>query len=862
MDKLNELHEEAIQDTKRKIKEDIFRYMETKEAAPSFDDYLNERIHYIEQLWLNVWLNKVTNFVSRSDKKSFLRDKDYEVEGVDKKVINQVFRNEMRGYKPFDVIPWLQELAQSKADQWDERYELAREGYLLRMEQDKIEAEQKKVTAEITKTLEKIFHTIKQEWYLPVRYAVAQKLVSDFKEKVRYRHVDTFMLEEQLEELGQFDPKDYRTLSEFFQELNGMIHRTLHRGRSYWEYETYYFVYEEFVSNYLLKTFPKSLLQHMTEEHFQLYQRAFDESLSSGDIRKWMQHELLDQALIYMDYLQEEYVEDLLKLSEIPYEEEAHASIYKSDVARREERKAAELAELERQRQIEERMMNDIFGREYSVSLGGNTKYVLHIGETNTGKTHHALASMKKAKSGLYLAPLRLLALEVYDRLNNDGVPCSLKTGEEEKMVPGARHVSCTVEMFYKREEYDVVVIDEAQMMADKDRGFSWYKAITKARAKEVHIIGSRNVKPMLLGLLEDCEVEVNEYSRDIPLEVEQREFSFRQAKRGDALVCFSRRRVLETASKLQNNGHSVSMIYGSMPPETRKKQMQRFIKGETRVIVATDAIGMGLNLPIRRIVFLENDKFDGTRRRTLTSQEVKQIAGRAGRKGIYDVGKVAFTKDIKMMSKLLDQEDEPVQSFAIAPTNSVFERFQKYYHDLGRFFELWEKFESPFGTQKASLFEERELYELVRGTEIEARLSMMDLYGFLHLPFSKKEPELTAQWLETMDAIISGAELPEPRLKRKNLEQQEVAYKAVGLHLLFLYRLGRGTEAIYWERLREDIADGVHESLDTEVSSMTLKCKRCGKRLPSGFKFPICDSCHYSRARKRGSRGRNSNKG
>ncbi|RIW38301.1 RNA helicase [Bacillus salacetis] len=854
MGKLTELHEEALQDTKRKIKEDIFRFMETKEEAPSFDDYLNERIHYIEQLWVNVWLNKVTNFVSRSEKKAFLREKDYEVEGIDKKVINQVFRNEMRDFQPFEVIPWLQGLADSQADQWKERYETAREGYLLRLEQDKIEDEQKRVTQEIMKSLINTFQERKQSWYLPVRFAVARKLVSDLKEKVRYEQVDTFMLEEQLKEIGPFNPEDYRTLSDFFQELNGLIHRTLHRGRSYWEYETYYFVYEEYVSQFVMKTFPKSLLSLVSEEHLNMHQSAFDVALSSSEIRKWMQHDFFDQSAIYMDHLQEEYVEDLLDLADSQNEED-HAAIYEKDVARRAERRAAELAELHRKKQEEDRMMDDIFGREYSVSLGGNTKYILHIGETNTGKTHHALESMKQAESGLYLAPLRLLALEVYDRLNNEGVPCNLKTGEEEKSVPGSRHVSCTVEMFYEKESYDVVVIDEAQMMADKDRGFSWFKAITKARAREVHIIGSRNVKPMLLGLLENCEVEINEYSRDIPLEVEQREFSLKHAKRGDALVCFSRRRVLETASKLQNSGHSVSMIYGSMPPETRKKQMQRFIKGETKVIVATDAIGMGLNLPIRRIVFLENDKFDGTRRRTLASQEVKQIAGRAGRKGIYDVGKVAFTKDIKRMAKLLEQEDEPVQSFAIAPTTSVFERFQKYHHDLGRFFELWEKFESPFGTQKASLYEERELYELVRGTEIEGRLSMMDLYGFLHLPFSKKEPELTSQWLETMDAIISGTDLPEPKLKRKNLEQQEVAYKAVGLHLLFLYRLGHRTEAIYWERLRDDIADGVHESLDTEVSTMTMKCKRCGKRLPSGFKFPICDSCHYSRVRKRGGR-------
>ena len=102
---------------------------------------------------------------------------------------------------------------------------------------------------------------------------------------------------------------------------------------------------------------------------------------------------------------------------------------------------------------------------------------------------------MKEAESGLYLAPLRLLALEVFDKLNSEGVPCTLKTGEEEKPVQGAKHISSTVEMFHEKDYFEVIVIDEAQMIADKDRGFSWYRAIMKANAKEVHIIGSKNIK-------------------------------------------------------------------------------------------------------------------------------------------------------------------------------------------------------------------------------------------------------------------------------------------------------------------------------------------------------------------------------
>jgi ATP-dependent RNA helicase SUPV3L1/SUV3 len=202
-------------------------------------------------------------------------------------------------------------------------------------------------------------------------------------------------------------------------------------------------------------------------------------------------------------------------------------------------------------------------------------------------------------------------------------------------------------------------------------------------------------------------------------------------------------------------------------------------------------------------------------------------------------------------MNKLLEQVDEPVQTFTIAPTSAVFERFQKHYRNLGTFFELWEKFEPPNGTKKASLSEERELYELIRDTEIEVRFSLMDLYGFLHLPFSAKEPKLIRQWLETVEAIAERRELPDPYIKTRNLEELELSYKAIGLHLLFLYRMGKRTEAVYWERVREEISDGVHDQLKDEIINYQKKCKRCGKKLPDNSRFQICDACHHSGHRR-----------
>lgn len=826
MSQIDAWHSKAIQYTQSKVWEDLYSYLGSKESITPFEQYITERKIYLEQIWVNVWLNFASNRIPRGEKKEFLMERDFEVEGVDRKVINHVFRQEIRDYKPFDVMEYMRTRFSIDEEKWIEVHEKSREQFLLKQEKERMEEERKKFLIQVEEELDDLLSEEYQLFYLRTRYFVAKEL----------------------KKYPQLYSNSIREIGAFFDEWTGEVHRSRYKGRTYYENVTYGEVFEEMISQYVNKIVPELVYENLNEQMKTRYQKLKGTQLSVSELFELLDHEIYEIVIDFIHLIREEYMSDLLSLADIPFEEAKHEQILEKDLAERDRRKAEELAEQKRKLEEEAHQIEYIFGQEYQPRLGRDIKYVLHIGETNTGKTHHALEQMKQAPSGLYLAPLRLLALEVYDRLNGEGVACTLKTGEEEKVALNARHFSCTVEMFHEKDYFDVVVIDEAQMIADKDRGFSWYKAITKANAREVHIVGSRNLKDMMVQLLGESNMEIKEYSRDIPLQVEKKNFTLDQTKKGDALVCFSRKRVLETASRLQNQGHKVSMIYGSMPPETRKKEMIRFIDGETKVIVSTDAIGMGLNLPIRRIVFLETEKFDGTRRRRLNSQEVKQIAGRAGRKGIYDVGKVAFTNDIKIMKHLLEQVDTPVHTFAIAPTNTVFERFQKYYRELGSFFELWDKFESPQGTKKASLSQEMELYEIIAGTEIEAHLSMMDLYGFLHLPFSTKDYGLVQQWRDTMFAIVRGEELPEPVIKRHNLEQQELSYKAIGLHLLFLYRLDKRLEATYWERVREELSDAVHESLKTEVKKMTKKCRNCGKPLPWEHNFAICDGCHFSR--------------
>lgn len=845
MELLQAIYFNALQHTKSKIYEDIDQYLSEKEIPVSFEQYKKDRAIYIEQIWENVWVNKASNKFSRHKKREFLQTKGIDAQDADKKLLNRLFRTEIAKEATFPVLEWLDEVFAENETDWQNRYEQAREQYKITLQQRNIEKAKMDLHLSLLSLMEDIVDERINEIYVYVRYHMAKSVQEILKNNVKYRKTDTIALEEELEELGDFRPEDYLKAGDFFEELTGNIHRNMYRGRWYFEYETYETVYDQKIADYAADAIQLTILKHVPAHLTQEYKQLFHKPLTGQTALEILSYVYDDIIAFCVEEVRTEYIDNLMKVAVLEFDEKHHLALLEQDIDEKEKRLAAEEEERKRREEEERRMLADIFGAEYSSEADERVRFVLHIGDTNTGKTYHALERMKQAESGIYLAPLRLLALEVYEKLNAEGYSCSLKTGEEEKLDPSAVLMSSTVEMYYNKIFYDVIVIDEAQMIADKDRGYSWYKAITNANANEVHIIASKNAKGMLLALLPENDVEIVEYEREVPLQVEKDSFQFKQVKKGDALICFSRKKVLETASRLQNAGHSVSMIYGSMPPETRKRQVQQFAEGKTKVIVSTDAIGMGLNLPIRRIVFLENEKFDGTRRRLLSSQEVKQIAGRAGRKGLYNTGHVSFLRDTEKMKRLLEKRDEPIHTFSIAPTQGVFERFQQYSRDLGMFFELWEKFINPKGTKKAELMEERELYERVRGTEIEARLPLADLYGFLHLPFSRREPGLIRQWEETMYAIIDGTELPEPRLKNGSLEELELSYKAIGLHLLFLYRLEQRTEALYWERMREEISGHVHDRLHTDVKNLTKKCKRCGKQLHWEHEFQICDVCH-----------------
>jgi ATP-dependent RNA helicase SUPV3L1/SUV3 len=308
-------------------------------------------------------------------------------------------------------------------------------------------------------------------------------------------------------------------------------------------------------------------------------------------------------------------------------------------------------------------------------------KFIALLGPTNSGKTHRAMEALAKAASGVYLAPLRLLALENYERLqaarpHGEEIKVSLITGEERRLAEGATHVASTVEMLDTKKAVEVAVIDEIQMLADRDRGAAWTTAVCGAPAKVVYLVGAPEARRAIEALAERLEVplEVHVLKRMAPLEMEpQAVRKLSNLRRGDAVIAFSRREVLNWRDMITEKGFSVATVYGNLSPEVRRAQAERFREGQADIVVGTDALAMGLNLPIARIVMTTAVKYNGVEEEEISAALAKQIAGRAGRFGVHEEGFVAGYDDDThyVMRALMKEKIPPVAAtgFAVAPS-------------------------------------------------------------------------------------------------------------------------------------------------------------------------------------------------
>ncbi len=266
------------------------------------------------------------------------------------------------------------------------------------------------------------------------------------------------------------------------------------------------------------------------------------------------------------------------------------------------------------------------------LDLEGRTGITAILGPTNTGKTHQAIERMLRFRSGMIGLPLRLLAREVYDRVaaRAGAQAVALITGEEKRIPRQPRYYVCTVEAMPLQRPVAFLAVDEVQLAAHRERGHVFTDRLLRARGlKETLFLGADTVAPLLKRLVPSARFE--SYPRFSTL-------SYAGPRRlaalppRSAVVAFSADRVYELAERLKQRHGGTAVVLGALSPRTRNAQVAMYQAGEVQHMVATDAIGMGLNLDLDHVALSGLRKFDGAQRRALDAAEVGQIAGRAGR--------------------------------------------------------------------------------------------------------------------------------------------------------------------------------------------------------------------------------------
>eukprot|EP00803_Ostreobium_quekettii_P007030 evm.model.scf_827.5 EVM.evm.TU.scf_827.5 scf_827:49902-60555(+) len=409
----------------------------------------------------------------------------------------------------------------------------------------------------------------------------------------------------------------------------------------------------------------------------------------------------------------------------------------------------------------------------YPISRALQRRIIYHAGPTNSGKTHNALAAFKAAGSGIYCGPLRLLAMEVYDTCNQGGLHCNLLTGQEQKQVPGARHTSCTVEMARLQRRHDVCVIDEIQCLEDEQRGFAWTRALQGIPANEVHLCGDQSALPLVRQLCHhmDEEVEVKYYERFTTLKAEDSHLvnGYADVQPGDCVVCFSRKEIFDIKRIIEvESCQKVCVVYGALPPETRRQQARLFNEPGNGfdVLVASDAVGMGLNLNIRRVIFHTLEKHEGRTRVPISAMQIKQIAGRAGRRNsVYPDGLVTCLnkEDLDRVAEVLSSPPGggPMPAAGLFPEFPQIELFasQMPSEDLSTL--LWRLSEEAKLDGLYFLCKNEGMMQIAKMLQGIPQLSLRDRYTFCMAPANTRDPRVMASIKEFATVYSRGYPVP-----------------------------------------------------------------------------------------------------
>ena len=300
-------------------------------------------------------------------------------------------------------------------------------------------------------------------------------------------------------------------------------------------------------------------------------------------------------------------------------------------------------------------------------------KIIALLGPTNTGKTHVAIQKMLEHDTGIFGLPLRLLAREVYEKcIEKVGIEkVALITGEE-KIIPGtAQYFICTVESMPKDKEVDFVAIDEIQMCADRERGHIFTQRMLEARGTKVTMfLGSQVMASIINDLIKEVEFEKKERYSSLSYSGIKK---ISRLDRKVAIIAFSIEEVYAIAELVRRQKGGAAVIMGSLSPKTRNSQVGLYQSGDVDYLIATDAIGMGLNMDINEIYFSNLKKFDGKKTRRLNLVEMSQIAGRAGR--YKNDGGFGTTGDCETLNS---DEIEKIEKHQLPDTKMIYWRNSK----------------------------------------------------------------------------------------------------------------------------------------------------------------------------------------
>jgi ATP-dependent RNA helicase SUPV3L1/SUV3 len=468
------------------------------------------------------------------------------------------------------------------------------------------------------------------------------------------------------------------------------------------------------------------------------------------------------------------------------------------------------------------------------------------LGPTNTGKTHRAVERMLEHETGMIGLPLRLLAREVYDRVSArlGAAHVALVTGEERRIPARPRYWVCTVEAMPGERRVDFLAVDEIQLAAHRERGHVFTDRLLNARGRvETWFLGADTLRPLLTKLVSG--VAVRRHPR-----LSRLSFSgpstLGQLPRRSAVVAFSMARVYEIAEALRRRRGGAAVVLGALSPRARNAQVEMFQSGEVDHMVATDAIGMGLNLDLSHVAFADLEKFDGRRLRRLDPAELAQIAGRAGRHandGTFGT--------LAPLPPLPPPVVRAIETHRFPPERTLVWRSSDLdFTSLDALVASLERSPPGPGLERVARADDwRALLSLRRDPEVVARASdperVRTLWDACQIPdYRQLMPEAHARIVrEVFLSLVEGGRLSSERLRR-HVERLDDAAGDIETLLARMAAIRTWTyvsnhddwveDAPHWQAQTREIEDRLSDALHARLIERFVERGRPQKRAPS----------------------------